>query len=45
MSQFRTTRRSVLLGAAATLATPALLRAQSLDAFPQNEQAIRDQVP
>ncbi len=45
MSKVRTTRRSVLLGAAATLATPALLRAQSLDAFPQSEPVIRDQVP
>ncbi|MFC3614920.1 L,D-transpeptidase [Lutimaribacter marinistellae] len=45
MSQYRITRRGALLGAAATLASPALVRAQSLDAFPQNEEVIRDQVP
>lgn len=45
MSQYRTTRRGLLLGAAATLATPALLRAQSTDAFPQTEAPIRDQIP
>ncbi|MCI5095423.1 MAG: L,D-transpeptidase [Rhodobacteraceae bacterium] len=39
------TRRSALLGAAASLATPTLLRAQSTDAFPQEEDAIRTQVP
>ncbi len=39
------TRRGALLGAAATLATPAILRAQSTDAFPQSEPAIRDQFP
>ena len=36
------TRRHALFGAAATLATPTLLRAQSTDAFLQNEEAIRD---
>lgn len=45
MSSFRMTRRSALLGAAATLATPALLRAQSTDAFPQEEQPISEQIP
>lgn len=35
------TRRSILLGAASTLATPALLRAQ--DAFPADEAPIEDQ--
>lgn len=44
MSAKRITRRSALLGVATTLATPALLRAQSSDAFPQNEPVIRDQV-
>lgn len=42
MSRFTLTRRGLLAGAAATLATPSLLRAQSTDAFPQNEPAIRD---
>lgn len=45
MSDFRMTRRSALLGVAATLATPSLLRAQSTDAFPQDEPAIREQIP
>ncbi|NVK97075.1 L,D-transpeptidase [Ruegeria pomeroyi] len=45
MSTTRMTRRATLLGAAATLAAPALARAQSTDAFPQAETAIRDQVP
>ncbi|GHG87545.1 L,D-transpeptidase [Pseudodonghicola xiamenensis] len=45
MSSNRITRRSALLGAAVTLATPALLRAQSTDAFPQSEEPIRDQFP
>ncbi|MDK3016414.1 L,D-transpeptidase [Pseudodonghicola flavimaris] len=45
MSSSRMTRRSALLGAAVTLATPALLRAQSSDAFPQDEPAIRDKFP
>lgn len=39
------TRRNALLGAAASLATPTLLRAQSTDAFPQDEDAISTQVP
>jgi L,D-transpeptidase ErfK/SrfK len=45
MSNQRITRRSALLGAAAALAAPTLLRAQSSDAFPQSEPAIRDQFP
>ena len=45
MTDKRITRRSALLGAAVTLATPALLRAQSNDAFPQEEQPISDQFP
>ncbi|GAA6198259.1 L,D-transpeptidase [Pseudophaeobacter sp.] len=36
-------RRAALLGLGASLATPALLRAQSSDAFPQNEDPISDQ--
>lgn len=44
MSRSPITRRATLLGMGATLATPALLRAQSTDAFPQDEPAIRDQV-
>lgn len=43
MSRIRVTRRSALLGAIATLSTPALLRAQ--DAFPANEPKIETQVP
>ncbi len=39
------TRRGTLLGLGATLATPTLLRAQSIDAFPSNETAIRTKVP
>ncbi|GGH25786.1 L,D-transpeptidase catalytic domain [Cribrihabitans marinus] len=45
MTRSRLTRRGALLGAAATLASPALLRAQTSDAFPQSEPAIRDQLP
>ena len=46
MSPKHPTRRSLLLGAAATLATPALLRAQSsTDAFPSDEPPIDTQVP
>jgi len=45
MSDVHITRRSALLGAAATLATPGLLRAQSTDAFPQAEAPIRDEIP
>lgn len=43
MSGSKITRRSALLGVAATLSTPALLRAQ--DAFPQNEPPIETQIP
>ena len=43
MSSNKITRRSTLLGVAATLATPAVLRAQ--DAFPQDEPPIDTQVP
>ncbi|SLN38716.1 putative L,D-transpeptidase ErfK/SrfK precursor [Falsiruegeria litorea R37] len=43
MSGSTITRRSALLGVAATLSTPALLRAQ--DAFPQNEPPIETQIP
>lgn len=39
------TRRAALLGAAAALTTPTLLRAQSTDAFPADEPAIRTQIP
>ncbi|MCV6586576.1 MAG: L,D-transpeptidase [Marinibacterium sp.] len=43
MSGSRISRRSALLGAAATLATPALLRAQNTeDAFPTDEAPITD---
>ncbi|KUP90871.1 L,D-transpeptidase [Tritonibacter horizontis] len=45
MSRFKMTRRALISSAAATLATPAVLRAQSTDAFPENEPAIRDQFP
>ncbi len=45
MSNPRMTRRSALLGAATFLATPALVRAQSSDAFPQEEEAISTQLP
>lgn len=45
MSRSPITRRATLLGMGATLATPALLRAQSTDAFPQNEPAIREEIP
>lgn len=45
----RLTRRAALFGAAATLATPAVLKAQTPDlwneTFPDAEPAIRDQVP
>ncbi|MBY6055904.1 L,D-transpeptidase [Leisingera daeponensis] len=44
MTKLRITRRATLMGLGATLATPALLRAQSTDAFPQDEPAIRDEV-
>ncbi|WP_171089788.1 MULTISPECIES: L,D-transpeptidase [unclassified Ruegeria] len=39
------TRRSALLGAASLVATPALVRAQSTDAFPETEDAISTQLP
>ncbi|NIZ13535.1 L,D-transpeptidase [Phaeobacter sp. HF9A] len=42
---FGVSRRALMGGVAATLATPGLLRAQSSDAFPQNEPAIRDKIP
>ncbi|WP_264213694.1 L,D-transpeptidase [Leisingera thetidis] len=45
MTKLRITRRAVLTGAGATLAVPSLLRAQSTDAFPQDEPAIREEVP
>ncbi len=45
MTRTLTSRRGLLLGAAATLATPTILRAQSTDAFPQEEETIRDTVP
>lgn len=45
MTHGNLTRRSLMLGMATTLATPALLRAQSSDAFPQSETAIRDELP
>ncbi len=45
MSQSRMTRRSALLGVSTFLATPALVRAQSVDAFPEDEQAISTQLP
>ncbi|WP_037309230.1 L,D-transpeptidase [Ruegeria halocynthiae] len=45
MSNSRITRRSALLGVASILATPVLVRAQSTDAFPQDEEAISTQAP
>jgi L,D-transpeptidase ErfK/SrfK len=45
MSSRTPTRRALMLGAAAALATPHILRAQSNDAFPEVEPAIRDSVP
>ncbi|NOD33586.1 L,D-transpeptidase [Ruegeria sp. HKCCD4315] len=45
MSHSRMTRRSALLGAASLVATPALVRAQSTDAFPETEDAISTQLP
>ena len=45
MTKNNLTRRSLVLGMASMLATPALLRAQSSDAFPQSEAAIRDELP
>lgn len=43
MSIRKPTRRGLLLGAAATLGTPAILRAQ--DAFPSDEPEIETQIP
>ncbi|WP_428925517.1 L,D-transpeptidase [Marinibacterium sp. SX1] len=45
MSDPRLSRRKILLTGAAALATPAVARAQSTDAFPTDEPAIRDQTP
>ncbi len=45
LSNPRMTRRTALLGAASLLATPALVRAQSTDAFPETEDAISTQLP
>lgn len=45
MSKRLVTRRSALLGAAATLAAPTVLRAQSSDAFPTDEAAISTELP
>ena len=45
MSQSRMTRRSALLGVVSLVATPALVRAQSTDAFPETENAISTQLP
>ncbi len=45
MSKFSMTRRSALLGAASMLASPTLLRAQSSDAFPDQEADISTRVP
>ncbi len=45
MPKFSMTRRSALLGAASMLASPTLLRAQSLDAFPDQEADISTRVP
>lgn len=45
MSSIKFTRRSVLLGATASLATPSILRAQSTDAFPTTEEAISTELP
>ncbi|MFS4579895.1 L,D-transpeptidase [Phaeobacter sp. C3_T13_0] len=45
MTKLRMTRRAALSGLGATLATPALLRAQSSDAFPVVEPKIETEVP
>jgi len=45
MSQTRFTRRHALLGAAAILAAPSILRAQSTDAFPVEERPTSDAAP
>lgn len=45
MAGNKITRRSAVLGVAASLATPTLLRAQSQDAFPQQEDTIETELP
>ncbi len=45
MSRLQFSRRALIASAAASFATPSLLRAQSTDAFPTDEAAIRDQIP
>lgn len=45
MSKTLVTRRHALMGAAATLMAPSILRAQSTDAFPADESPIREVVP
>ncbi|MBB93909.1 MAG: hypothetical protein CML68_04795 [Rhodobacteraceae bacterium] len=45
MSDKALSRRTLILTGAAALSAPALARAQSTDAFPTDEPAIRDQVP
>ncbi|TNJ46759.1 L,D-transpeptidase [Phaeobacter sp. B1627] len=44
-SRLPISRRALIASAAASLATPTLLRAQSNDAFPQDEPTIREQIP
>ncbi|NIZ61303.1 hypothetical protein DL239_09990 [Sedimentitalea sp. CY04] len=44
MSKTPVTRRRALMGAAATLMTPSILRAQSTDAFPVDEESIGNEV-
>ncbi|MBQ4827596.1 L,D-transpeptidase [Leisingera sp. HS039] len=44
MTKLKITRRTTLMGLGATLAAPAVLRAQSTDAFPQDETPIREEV-
>ena len=45
MSNTPVTRRGALMGAAATLMMPSILRAQSTDAFPADEEPIGNEVP
>jgi len=45
MSKTLVTRRHALMGAAATLMAPSILRAQSTDAFPADESPILEVVP
>jgi len=45
MSKILVTRRHALMGAAATLMVPSILRAQSTDAFPADELPISEVVP